>query len=141
MTKKIKLKSEFKEMFNKALSLRDEKKYAEATYLLEKIIAQSPDEVPVVYGHLGEIAWRQGELKVANRYFRKTTLLIPESSLASLGVFHTFWEMKEYESALKEITRYRNAGGKCEDYDNIVKSLKEKKIIDEGLNLLQKPDD
>ncbi|HML75539.1 MAG TPA: hypothetical protein PKB02_13700 [Anaerohalosphaeraceae bacterium] len=135
MTEKVKLKSPIKKLLKKAFSLCKDNKYEEAVGLLKQIIKQAP-EVPFSYGHLAAIAWRQGKLKEANRYFRKTTTLIPESSLASLGVFHTYWKMEQYKKALNEIKRHKKAGGKCKDYDAILAGLKKKKIIDDKMNLL-----
>jgi predicted Zn-dependent protease len=139
MTKKIKLSPEINKLLDEAYSLCREKKYDEGISLLKQICQQAP-KVPFSYGQLGKIAWEQGKLPEANLYFRETVALIPDSSLASLCVFHTFWEMNEYEFALKEIKRYQKAGGKCEDYDKIIKSLIEKNIIDEDLNLLRNPE-
>ena len=138
MTDNIKLEPKIKKMFDEALELRDKKEYENAAHLLKQIVKQAP-EVPFCYGHLGEIAWRQGKLQEANLYFRKTTKLLPKSSLASLGVFHTLWEMRKYESALREIERFEKEGGKCEDYCNIVAGLIKGRVIDKDYVLLQEP--
>ena len=124
-----------KELFNKALILRDKGEYEEAIDLLHKIILEHPD-FSFAYGHLGEILWKQGNLQEANHYFLKASELMPESSLASLCVFHTLWEMEKYEPALLEIKRFKKIGRKSKDYEEIISGLIKKKMIDENLNLI-----
>lgn len=132
---KEKFKPEFYEMLDRALALRNEKRYDEAVDVLQEIIKCCPD-FPYAYGHLGDVFWRQEKLQEANHYFQETTRLLPKSQLASLGVFHTFWNMDMFQLALNEIKRFKEAGGKCKDYEEIVAELIEKQMIDENLNLI-----
>lgn len=78
-------------------------------------------------------------MQEANDCFRKITESIPESSFASLCVFHTHWKMGEYESALREIRRFQQTGKESEDYNNIISGLQEQGIIEENINLLEDP--
>ncbi|MBC8378519.1 MAG: tetratricopeptide repeat protein [Planctomycetes bacterium] len=140
MTDKIKLEPEIKKLFDEALALVRKGECEEAIRLLKQIIHRAPD-VPFSYGQLRKIAWDQGKLQEANDYFREVTELLPDSSLASLCVFHTFWNMGEYESALREIVRFQKTGRECEDYTNIVRGLQEQEIIDKDFALLKDPTD
>jgi len=132
--KAIQIDPETAKLYDTALSLRDTD-LQQACEILHAIISQHPDFAPA-YAHLGEVLWRQDKTEEASCYFRMATELLPHSSLASLGLFHTLWEMKEYQAALEEIKRFWKSGGKCWDYDDIVAGLRQKGIADENLDLL-----
>ncbi len=119
----------------KAFDLIKSKKFEEAEKVLYELIDEYPD-FPPGYGHLAEVLWEQGKIEQANFYFKIVTEMIPHSKLGSLGVFHTYWEMEDYQSALDEIKRFKEAGGKCKDYEEIIDELKTKKMIDDNLNWL-----
>jgi tetratricopeptide (TPR) repeat protein len=43
------------------------------------------------------------------KYFAKTTLLNPNSELASLGLFHELWKIGKYKQAFTEMNRFLNS--------------------------------
>lgn len=135
MNKKSKFRPELKKLYNDALALYKDGKHEQAVNLFEQITNQAPN-IPHSFFQLGTIAWDHEQLKKAYQYFVKASKLLPESSLASLCVFHVLWELEEYESALNELKRFRNTGVKCKDYDDIIAGLIKDKFIDENLSLL-----
>jgi predicted Zn-dependent protease len=118
-----------------AFKLMKEKEFDGAANLLYELIDEYPD-FPQGYRHLGEIFGEQGKTEQAIIYLRKAVELAPTSKLSSLMLFHMLWDTEEYQSALNEIKRFTEAGGKCEDYQEIVEELKAKKMIDDDLNWL-----
>ncbi len=133
---KKKINNKLEEKFNKALSLRDQNDLEKSSEILNELIAEYPD-FPLAYGHLAEIFWRQGKIEQAGFYFRIVTEMIPQSKLASLGLFHMLWKMEDYQAALNEIKRFTKAGYKCQDYDEILEELKAKNMVDDDLNWLE----
>jgi len=62
--------------------------------------------------------------------------LLPKSELASLGLFHSVWDKGDYDSAWGEMKRFFLAGGRSQDYDDILEeadSLPEENNGDEPL--------
>jgi predicted Zn-dependent protease len=95
----------WEEQFKTALVLRKKKKPEAAIELLIAMNAEHP-KTPAILGTLAGAYWDQGNLQRAALYFRQTTRLSPKSELASLGLFHTLWELGRPNDAKKEMIRF-----------------------------------
>jgi predicted Zn-dependent protease len=112
----------FREQFNEALKLKEIGKYDES----EKILLQLAEEYPnsaAIYGTLGSLYWNQEKLDKAIIFFKKASLLSPQSELASLSLFHTLWDSNKLDEALEEMKRFL-ALSDSEEYRSILKGIK-----------------
>ena len=67
--------------------------------------------------------------KNAIPYFKKATELSPQSEKASLGLFHSLWNLDRVNEALEEVKRFQTLSH-SKDYDEIVAEIKEKWLSD-----------
>jgi len=118
------LNSEYQNIFNEALKIRDEGRSREAIGILENIAKHYPNFAPT-YGIIGGILRELGEMNKAAHYFKKVVELKPMSELGSLGLFHSFWAMGLKKEALDEIKRFQRISH-SEEYDSILKEIDEK---------------
>lgn len=96
---------EFKAMLNQALELKNQERYAEAVQLLEQLREKNPQSASV-HAILGEVLWEQIGASEAIAAFQKAVELAPTSELASLGLFHTLFEIGDKQRALQERNRF-----------------------------------
>jgi lipoprotein NlpI len=59
-----------------------------------------------LWGYLGFLYGEAGEHAQAVRAFRKTTTLSPHSEKASLGLFHSLWNVGKIDAAFDEMRRF-----------------------------------
>jgi predicted Zn-dependent protease len=115
------------DLFQEAIDLNRADKAKDAARLLEKLVLEFPSHA-ALWGYLGGIY--RIDLKrplKALRCFRRATELSPKSERASLGVFHTLWELNRQDQALEEIKRYQVlTDWSCQDYLEIMEEIKEK---------------
>jgi predicted Zn-dependent protease len=114
-------KADLEELFREAIRLRDAEKYPEAARLLRRLCEQKPHSA-AVWAVLGDVNWRQEKLKEAIKCFRRATELAPESELASLGLFHTLWEMGLEKKAREEMDRFQKVAH-SDEYATLHKEL------------------
>jgi tetratricopeptide (TPR) repeat protein len=104
--------------FEEALSLKRQKRYAEAQTLLEKLATRVPNSA-ALYAVLGDVYWEEGFLDKAAAAFHTATLLSPKSETASLGLFHCLWDKGDRDIALLEAKRFLESTD-SENYRNIL---------------------
>jgi tetratricopeptide (TPR) repeat protein len=122
--------------FKEAVRLHEQKKYEDAVNMLFDLVNEFPN-FAIGYGHLASALRELGRFDEASRYAKITVEMLPKSKLASLILFHTFWDMAEFQLALNEIKRFKSMKCKLKDYDGIICELREKNLIDDALNWLQ----
>ena len=64
------------------------------------------------------------EYAISAAYYKKTTGLNPRSELASLGLFHSLWELKNYRRAYQEMERFLSSN-EANNYKVTLKELYE----------------
>lgn len=102
-----------------ALLLNAQGQYEKAT-VLWKALCESYPQSAAAHAMLGYVLWEQKELAPAIQAFDKAVCLSPTSELASLGLFHTLFELGDRKSAEQEMKRY-TALAKSEEYEAIEK--------------------
>ena len=113
--------AELDEKIDKVLQLMRYDKYLDA--LKEaKVLAESYPEIGPVYGLLSVIYFELERFEEAAEYFKKTTILSPKSEMASLGLFHSLWQLKRYDESFDEMKRYM-AISVSEEYNELAKNL------------------
>jgi tetratricopeptide (TPR) repeat protein len=103
------------------LKLKARKRYAQARELLRTLAAEYVNSASV-FGLLGDVNWRLGELSDAVRCFGRATSLSPTSELASLGLFHSLWDAGRIEAALNEMQRFLSLSRSAE-YARLLREL------------------
>jgi tetratricopeptide (TPR) repeat protein len=87
------------------LALKEARRYAEAQAILEELTLVRPDSA-ALYVVLGDVYRDQGMLVRAVDSFRTSTTLAPGAEVASLGLFHSLWDLGDRSAALAEARRY-----------------------------------
>jgi tetratricopeptide (TPR) repeat protein len=99
----------WEESFERAMRLRDERKFDEALRLLETLMVDidKPSRLLAVNCQLGNIYSFELEApEKGEAYFRKATELKPSSELSSLGLFHSLMGQRKVSEALSEMRRF-----------------------------------
>jgi len=118
---KIRYKKSDKRLFNFAIATRDEGNYDEAIKIMKKLVISTPHS-PAYNGMLGGFYFETEKYYQALRYFKIASKLNPKSELASLGYFHSLWELNYLKAALNEMNRYLKIKN-CIDYLEIIDEL------------------
>jgi hypothetical protein len=92
-------------LIEEAILLNNKELYKEALVILLSIEAKYKKS-SVINGLIASAFYAIKEYGISTDYFKKTTKLKPSSELASLGLFHSLWELKEYKRAYKEMDRF-----------------------------------
>ncbi len=90
--------------FNEALTLRDQGATQRALEALLQLNDEFPNQ-PAILGMTGSLYWALQEFSLAREFYLLTTQLSPRSELASLGLFHSLWQIGAQEDALREMER------------------------------------
>ena len=102
----------WEETFERAMKLRDERKFNEALRLLESLIVDvdKPSRLVAVNCQLGNIhSFDLGAPEKGEFYFRRAVDLKPSSELSSLGLFHSLMDQQKVSDALTEMRRFTSA--------------------------------
>ena len=78
---------------------------ANAVKILKRLIVQDPSSA-AANGYLAGIYFDQSKFSDAEMLFRNSTLLSRKSEMASLGLFHSLWNLSRYSEAFAEMRRY-----------------------------------
>ncbi|HTR55612.1 MAG TPA: hypothetical protein VMJ10_33275 [Kofleriaceae bacterium] len=107
MTEKERLLSP---MFDRAMELRDGRRFDEAVELLEQLVQQLGPEGGRLSAHshmqIGRIRKLQKRPVDSERHFREAVRIAPRLELASLGLFHAIHNLGRHADALGEVVRY-----------------------------------
>lgn len=93
-------------LFREATDMRDRGNLAEAAKRLEKALTLDPPRRAPILGTLAHIYFLIGDLEKARICYEEATALSPNSELASLGYFHTLWNMGREWDAYAEAKRF-----------------------------------
>lgn len=110
-----------KDRFNNAIKLRDEGRIDEALRILNAINVEYPNQASIL-GVIGGIYFGIGDLEAARTLLERVVSMSPRSELASLGLFHSLWELGRHEEALSEMKRFL-AFADSDEYQRILSSF------------------
>ncbi len=113
---KNKLDSEF----NSALDIWHGGDGDKAIKILKNLDTQFPN-TPSILGMIGAIYFSLRDWKHSEYYFKRTIEISPKSELASLGLFHSLWEMKNLDKAFEEAKRFVSMNGYSSKYQLLPK--------------------
>lgn len=92
-------------LINMAISLNSKKLFKEALSILLGIEAKYKKS-SMINGLIATSYYHAKEYGMSADYYKRTIELNPKSELASLGLFHSLWEMKNYSGAYREMDRF-----------------------------------
>jgi predicted Zn-dependent protease len=120
------MKEESKVPFAAALKLKKKRRLASARKVLLELSRKDRKSIAILLV-LGGVCWDMGLLNEAVRTFKRATRLAPTLEIASLGVFHSLWELGEEAQALKEIHRFMTVSD-SRDYREIIREIHRKYV-------------
>ncbi len=122
---KIKYTKKENSRFIQAIKERNNNNEDKAIEILKELLHDRPNSTEFILT-LGGIYFNMGNYRSSLRLFKRATSLNPKSSLASLGYYHSLWELGYINAGLKEIDRFLEKSY-LQDYLEIIKELFEKK--------------
>lgn len=96
-------------LFNEAIQLRDSGETEKSIKILLKLTDGNPKGITAIYGTLGGIYFEMEDYNNSFLYFNKVIENRPNSEIASLGLFHSLFELKKYKLAYTEMDRFLNS--------------------------------
>lgn len=112
-----------KKILGAAMRFKNRGAYEEALEILTAAEGEFPKDAALL-GITGDVYYMLGRVKESARYFKKVVKLSPHSELASLGLFHSSWQLGREEEAIAELVRFQSVSH-CPDYDEIAEALRE----------------
>ena len=91
--------------FNRALETWRNGDGQLAVQILERLAAEYANQ-PAIFGMLGAIYRSLDDYELAVGNFQRAASLSPKSELASLGLFHSLWQVGRREEAMDEMSRF-----------------------------------
>ena len=126
MMTSIKRPPELDKKIEKVLELKKQDKYKDALCEAENLTEKYP-EIGSVYGLAASIYFELDRFEEAAQKYRKATEISPKSEMASLGLFHSLWQIGSNDAAFEEMKRYMSIA-ESEEYNELLeKFLKENK--------------
>jgi len=107
--------------FNAALRLRNKGERREALRMLLPLQVNNPNFAPL-HGMIATTFFELAQYELAASAFRRATELSKKSRLASLGLFHSLWQLDKHAEAITELKRF-TATGEWQDYAEIAINL------------------
>jgi tetratricopeptide (TPR) repeat protein len=92
-------------LIEEAIFLNNKKLYQDALVILLGL-EEKYQESSTISGLIATAYFLSKEFEISAGYYKRTTALNPKSELASLGLFHSLWELKDYKGAYKEMDRF-----------------------------------
>jgi tetratricopeptide (TPR) repeat protein len=112
-------------LLDHSLNFRVHGGFQQAVKLLNSAARRFPTEA-AVFWLLGSIYLHDlDQPQKALPMFRKAVRLSPRSQRASLGLFHSLWDLEREREALRELNRFQSIAH-CNDYDEILAEIREK---------------
>ncbi len=107
--------------FDRAVKLHRAHKTQEALAILERL-AREYRKSAAVAGYLAGVYFGQDEFERAAKWFKCATDLAPKSELASLGLFHSLWNVGASTEAVAEMRRFLRVADSRE-YGKLLRDL------------------
>jgi tetratricopeptide (TPR) repeat protein len=110
-------------LFKEAVKLRDSGKPEAAIDKLSEILNENRKSNAAVLGIMGNIYWNLKDFSNAFECYQKAVKLSPKSELASLGLFHTLWDMGRERDAFEEAKRFLSLR-ESEEYLKLIEEMR-----------------
>lgn len=101
----MRFSAEEKKLIDYAIKLKNMERYGEAMSILKELEPQHINS-GILMGLIGTIHFLSEDFSKSQLYFQKTAKINPKSETASLGLFHSLWNLGFWKAALEEAFRY-----------------------------------
>lgn len=118
------VKAKIEPDFNRALLLRDSGDLLGAALIFERLDKEYPNQSAIL-GMWASIYFHLENWEMALPLYQRTTNLSPKSELASLGLFHSLWNLGKQDEAFSETKRFLSISD-SEEYRQLIKEMGEK---------------
>lgn len=92
-------------VLKKTIVLTNKGQFKEAIRVLGPLLKKYPESSLVSFV-AAKFYYESGKYYSSSKYFKRLVLLKPDSEIASLGLFHSYFELGKIALGLKEITRF-----------------------------------
>jgi tetratricopeptide (TPR) repeat protein len=116
------IEHDFELNFDRVFELRKSGALEEAYSILLELDRAKLNYGPVL-GIMGHVCWELERLEEASQLFKRVTVLAPKSELASLGLFHTLFELGKTDDAFEEMKRFISISH-SEEYERLLEDMK-----------------
>lgn len=117
-------KNEYEKQIDEALNLRDAGQLQESLCVISKIVGQIPREDVKTLRIVGVIFLDGKDFQNAFQCFQKALEIDPTSASASIGLFHTLWNMGRYSDGLAELRRFLSVS-QSEEHFKLIEEMSE----------------
>ncbi len=107
--------------FNRALRLRDGGDWLGAATIFERLDAEHPNQAAIL-GMWSSIYFHLKDWERALPLYLQTVALSPKSELASLGLFHSLWNVGRQKEAFTEMRRFLSLR-ESEEYRQLIEEV------------------
>ncbi len=118
--KSPKLDKKIKEILKK----KEAGQYQEALMDAENLSTEYPD-VASVFGLAASMYFEADQFDKAAEKYKKATEISPKSEAASLGLFHSLWQMDKNDQAFDEMKRYMSIA-QSDEYNELLTNFSKK---------------
>jgi predicted Zn-dependent protease len=101
---KISTNTKLDRQFNAAIQANRAGRTVYAIRVLKALAAGNPNSAAIL-GYLAGVYYMQERFEDAEKTFRRTVTLSPKSELASLGLFHSLWQLGRRHESFAEMRR------------------------------------
>jgi len=110
------------QLFAEAIALRDLGNLRDTLAKLAEILSEQTKFDAPVLGLMGNIYWDLNDFTKALECYRKAVVIKPKSELASLGLFHTLWNLGKRDEAFDEMRRFLSISS-SEEYSRLLSEM------------------
>lgn len=99
----------------KILEKKEQGNYKGAIMEAEDLLQKYPD-IDYLFGLVASMYFENEQFEKAAEQYKKAVEIFPTSQMASLGLFHSLWQLEQNDDAFEEMKRYMsisNSGYPC----------------------------
>lgn len=119
-----------KKMLEKIFQHKSNKQFAQGLRILKVLEKRFPND-SIIIGLMATFYFERKKFVYSAKYFKKGTILNPDSEISSLGLFHSLINIDRMTLALKELRRFVKSN-KYKHYKTTIKEL-QRNISDFGI--------
>jgi hypothetical protein len=115
-------RTQIRRRMSDALLLRNQDRRVEALALLRPHAKTLRQFAPAA-GLVATLYFETHDYRNSARWFGRAVALAPRSERASLGLFHSLWEIGEYDQAFNEMRRFLGSSD-SKEYSRLIRDLR-----------------
>ena len=108
--------------FEKVFGYKNSRHFSQGLKILKLLENRLKDD-KIIIGLMATLYFEKKKYVYSAKYFRKSTILNPNSEVSSLGLFHSLIHLGKFSLAIKELKRFTTLN-KYKLYKTTIKELK-----------------